>query len=364
MLKASLQVLDLITSHGYEAYLVGGYVRDFLLGIKSNDVDICTNATPKELVKIFKGAKIPREDYGAVIVTFHDIRFEITTYRREIQYMNNRKPTEICYINSLEEDLLRRDFTINTICMDKNENIIDLLDGRKDIDNKIIRVVGDSNKKFSDDSLRILRAVRFATKLNFKLDDEVVIAIKKNKKYLKNISYERKREELDKIFTCSNNKVGIKLLVELGLSSVLEIPDIEHVTYTDSLMGIWAIIDKGVYRFTSNEKEIMRRIRKVLEVDNFDSLTLYSYGLYASSVAASIKGYSQEDITKRYNELPIHKRSDICIKGSEIAGILERKEGAYLNEIYDDLERKILDGVLVNERDHLLTYCVDNYKEV
>lgn len=364
MLKVSLQVLDMITSKGFSAYLVGGYVRDSLLGIKSNDVDICTNATPRELVEIFNCAKIPREDYGAVTVTYKNIRFEITTFRKEIQYINNRKPGEVYYIDSLEEDLLRRDFTINTICMDKDENIIDLLQGQRDLEEKVIRVVGDCDQKFSDDALRILRAVRFATKLNFRLDDTVISSIKRNKKYLKNISYERKREELDKIFTSNNNKIGIKLLIDLDLCDDLEILDVNQVTYTDSLMGIWAIIDKGVYPFTNNEKSQLMRIRKVLEMDNFDSFTLYSYGLYANSVAAGIKGQSQADVTSCYNKLPIHVRGDICVRGDDIASSLNREEGAYLNTIYEDLEMKILSGELVNDKDTLLRYCIDNYKEI
>lgn len=364
MLKSSLSVLNMITSCGYSAYLVGGYVRDYLLGIKSNDVDICTNATPKELVEIFKNAKIPREDYGAVTITYKNIRYEITTFRKEVQYINNRRPGEIYYIDSLEEDLLRRDFTINTICMDSDENIIDLLNGRRDLEEKIIRAVGDSDKKFSEDALRILRAVRFATKLNFKLDDAVILSIKKNKKYLRNISYERKREELDKIFTSSNNKAGIKLLIDLGLCDDLELTCVEKVTYTDSLMGIWALIDHDVYPFTNNEKAQIMRIRKVLEMDNFDSFTLYSYGLYANSVAAGIKGLSKQEVTSCYNSLPIHVRSDICVRGGEISSALNRSEGAYLNTIYEDLEKKILLGELVNDKEVLLSYCVDNYKEI
>lgn len=361
MLDVGLKVLDLINEKGYMAYLVGGYVRDYILGIKSNDIDICTNATPKELLEIFEGAKIPREDYGAVTIIYKDIRFEITTFRREFKYSNNRKPCEIEYISSLDLDILRRDFTINTICMDKDKNIIDLLDGRKDIEDKIIRTVGDSNRKFSEDALRILRAVRFATKLNFKLDEEVILAIKNNKHLLKNISYERKKEELDKIFTNSNNKEGIKLLCELELYNVLEIPDIVNLNYTDSLIGIWAIIDKGVYHFSNNEKELIEDIREALNFDNLEPKNLYNKGLYVNSVAASIKGISNTLVTKAYNDLAIHSRHDIAISASDILEAIGKKEGIYLKEIFIDLENVILYKIVENDRDELLKYCVDKY---
>ncbi len=361
MLDIALKVLELINDKGYLAYLVGGFVRDYILGIESNDIDICTNARPRDLLEIFENAKIPKEDYGAVTIIYKNIRFEITTFRREIKYVGNRKPVEIEYIDFLDLDILRRDFTINTICMDKDKNIIDILDGRKDIELGIIRTVGDSNRKFSDDALRILRAVRFATKLNFELDNDIISAIQKNKHLLKNISYERKKEELDKIFTGSNIKKGIQLIIDLELFDDLEIPNIKNLTYTDSLIGIWVILDIGVYHFSNNEKELIKKIKEALLTNNLDPLNLYHNGLYVNSVAASIKGLSNVEVTKCYNQLPIHGRNDIDISAHDICKYLKRKEGPYLKDIYEDLEKSILYGKIINNREDLIKYCLDKY---
>ena len=117
MLDVSLKVLKEITSHSYKAYIVGGFVRDYIIGIESKDIDIATNATPKQLKEIFDDSCLPNEDYGSVIVEKMGIRFEITTFRKEIEYDDNRRPVEIKYIDDLSADLLRREFVINTICM-------------------------------------------------------------------------------------------------------------------------------------------------------------------------------------------------------------------------------------------------------
>lgn len=363
MLEQALKILKKINDNGYSAYIVGGFVRDYILGIKSSDIDICTNAKPKELLKIFDNAKIPKEDYGSVTIYSNNIRFEITTFRRDIKYVDNRKPVEVEYIDSLELDVLRRDFTINTLCMDVNKNIIDILDGRRDIDSKIIRTVGDSNNKFSEDALRILRAVRFATKLNFELDKDVVNAIKKNKHLLKNISYERKREELDKIFTSSNNRRGIELLINLGLDEDLEIPNLKKVTYTDSLVGIWAVIDRcDIYHFNSNEKDAIEAIKNAMKMDILDPYNLFNNGLYVSSVVGGIKNISNEDITFIYNNLPIHSRKDIDIKADDIIKLLNKEPGKYINDIYIELEKEILYDRLTNNKKDIKKYLLDKYK--
>lgn len=362
MLDVALKVLKKISDHGFSAYLVGGFVRDYILGIESNDIDICTNARPKELLEIFENAKIPKEDYGAVTLYYKDVRFEITTFRREIRYIDNRRPEEIEYIDSLELDILRRDFTINTLCMDQYGTIIDLLNGRKDIDDKVIRIVGDSNKKFSDDALRILRAVRFAAKLHFDLDDKVEAAILENKYLLRNISYERKREELDKIFTCSNAMYGIRLLIKLGLDIELEIPNLRKVHYTDSLIGIWAVLDVlSLYPFTSNERRLIMDVQEALLYDSLDPYHLYKNDLYVHSVAGEIKGISNEKITKLYSELPIHHRKDLNITTQEILQALGKEPGAYLKEVYECLEREVLYHRLENRKEVLIQYCIDNY---
>ena len=365
MLKTALKLLKKINDNGYQAYIVGGFVRDYILGIESSDIDINTNATPKQVKEIFNNSCLPNEDYGSVTVVEKGIRFEITTFRKERAYVDNRRPTEIEYIDDLYQDLLRRDFTINTLCMNKDGEIIDLLGGRDDIDKKIIRCVGKANIRFEEDALRILRAIRFATILDFSLDEEVKAAIIYCRKLLRNLSYYRKKEELDKIFVCPRAKEGIDLLLKLGLDKYLDLDKLRYVTCCNSLIGIWSVLDvTDKYVFNSNEKQLIKTINIVLKLNNLDPMTLYTYGLYANSVAAEIKGIDIKSVTESYNNLVIHTKKDLDITSKEIMDLFNKKEGKYLKDIYNDIEREVLYRRLLNEKSKIIEYILNKYKMV
>jgi len=366
MLDVALKLLKEITSNSYNAYLVGGFVRDYIMGINSNDIDITTNATPKQIKEMFEDSCLPTEEYGAVTVVKNGVKFEITTFRKEIDYIDNRKPMEVKYIDDLHLDLLRRDFSINTICMDEDGNILDILDGRKDIENKIIRTVGNAKEKFEEDILRVLRAIRFATILDFSLDEEIIEAIQETKHLLNNLSYYRKKSELDKIFTSSNAKKGIKLLLDLGLDKELEIPNLRKVCDIESdsisLIGIWSILDVlDKYPFNKNEQELISDINAVLSLNNLDPMTLYKYGLYVNSVAGELKGLDIKAIAESYAALIIKGREDIEVKSEDIMNLLNREPGKYLTEIYDDIEREILYKRLNNNKDDICKYIYEKY---
>lgn len=362
MLEKGLELIKYIDTFGYDAYIVGGFVRDHILGIESNDVDICTNATPKDIRDIFNEACLPNDDYGSVRVIYKGVRFEITTFRKEYTYVNNRRPSEVKYINNLEEDLKRRDFTINTICMDKDGKIIDLFNGVNDINKRKIKTVSNAYDKFTEDSLRILRAVRFATKLGFKLSDEVIIAIKETKHLLKDLSYTRKKEELEKIFTSPNVRDGVSLITKLGLENELEIQKIKRVPLFDDVLGVWAYLNvQDIYPFTNNEKDQINDIRACFKLINTDPFPLYTYGLYPNLVAGHMKGISRKEITKNYDELPIHSRKDIAIHNMDIAKLLNKQPGPYLKEIVIDLESKIVNSELNNDNNVIVDYILKNY---
>ena len=364
MLKNALLLLKEIEKHGFKAYIVGGFVRDYVLGIESHDVDICTSARPKDIHEIFKDSCLPNEDYGSMTVIVKNIRYEITTFRREYSYIQNRKPNRFEFIDDLHEDLKRRDFLINTLCIDSYGNVLDILNGKKDLDNKIINTVGNSYDRFSEDAFRILRAIRIAASLNFRLSDDVVQSIIKTKHLLKNISYERKREELDKIFTSVNVKYGVSMLLDLGLDDVLEIPNLKNIDNFDDLMGVWAQLynDDSKYKFTSNERNLINNIREVLKLDNYDNYVIYKYGLYVNSVAAGIKGLDKKKITLLYNSLPIKNKKDVVINGKDISQFLNKEPGKYLKIILADLEDKIVAGNLNNVKEELFSYICNVYK--
>ena len=357
-----LELLKKIESNGFEAYIVGGYPRDLYMGKETNDYDICTNATPMEIKQIFSNSSLKREQYGSVTLFYNDLRFEITTFRKDIKYYNNRKPVEIEYINDLMEDLKRRDFIINTICINSNGEYVDLLNGKIDIDKKIIRTVGDAYKKIEEDSLRILRAVRFATVLDFELDKRLIDAIIKYKYLLKNLSYYRKKEELDKIFSSLNCMKGIKLIKDLGLDTELELSNIDKVVPTTYLDGVWAqldVLDK--YSFNSNQKSTINKINELLSKDVLDPNNIYKYGLYICSIVAEIKKIDIKQINEIYNNLSIYNKQDIKISANEICNILHKSPGNFIKDIYSDLEYKIVNNVLENDNELLKQYIKENF---
>lgn len=362
MLDNALKLIKELTEHNYKAYLVGGFVRDYLLGRESQDIDVCTNATPKEIKEVFPDGFLPTDDYGSVVVNKYGIRFEITTFRKEFNYENHRKPIEIEYIDDLYQDLLRRDFTINAICIDEDGQIIDFLGGRDDLERKLIRTVGDADERFEQDALRILRAIRFATVLDFQLDTEVVEAVRKHRVLLKELSYHRKKEELDKMFVSGYAPRGIDMLLEYHLDKYLDLENLSKVENTDSLIGIWSVLNvEEYYPFSNNEKEMMKDIRKVMTLNNYDPMTLYHYGLYVNSVAGEMKGLDKKKITESYNSLVIQRRQDLDISSEDIIDCMKKEPGEYISDIYEDIEKEVLYHRLPNEKEKLLSYIRKNY---
>lgn len=364
MLDVALKLLKEFSKNSFKAYIVGGFVRDYIMGIESSDIDITTNAKPKEIKKIFADSCLPNEDYGSVIVMMKGIRFEITTFRQESNYLDNRRPNEVKYIDDLYTDLLRRDFVINTICIDENGDIIDYLGGQNDIKNKVIRIVGDAHQKMNDDCLRILRAVRFATILDFSLSEDIINAINATKSNLTNLSLQRKKDELDKIFNSANHNKGIKLLLDLGLDSELELSNLDKVLKCDvnNSLTIWSMLDvRDKYPFNKNEQELIDNINKAMELNNLDPMALYKYGLYVNSCAGKVKGIDLKSITESYNNLIIKSRDEIDIDSDYIMNLLNREPGKYLKDIYDDVEREILYRRLGNDKESLSKYILENY---
>lgn len=207
MYENALSILKRINNMGYKAYIVGGYPRDRVLNIDSMDIDICTNMRPEEIKREFKIIKDNRR-YGSMVI--EDIyQYEITTFRSDL-YLDSRYPL-ITYVDSLILDLHRRDFIINTLCIDYNGEYVDLMDSLSDIKRGIIRTVGPADIKFKEDPLRIIRAIRFSLDLNFKLDSDIIESIKKNISLLDNISNKRMEKEINKF---KDKEKGIHLLNE------------------------------------------------------------------------------------------------------------------------------------------------------
>lgn len=251
MPKEVKNIIQKLKKAGFEAYIVGGCVRDFLLGKKPKDWDITTNAEPEEIVKIFPEGRYENK-FGTVIVG----EVEITTYRLEAEYNDKRHPDFVKFTARLEDDLGRRDFTVNAMAMDiesrikkqelRGEAVVDPFGGQEDLAGKLIRAVGRPEERFSEDALRMLRAVRFACELDFQIEEKTAAAIKKLAENLKYISGERIRDELTKIVMSEKAEDGVRLLYSLDLLPYI-IPELlAGVGMNQPKHHIWTVFEHGV----------------------------------------------------------------------------------------------------------------------
>jgi len=208
--------------NGYTCYLVGGAVRNSVAGLPPSDFDFTTDATPREVIKLFRNVIPTGMQHGTVTVLFMGESYEVTTFRVEGEYTDSRHPDSVAYTSSLDEDLLRRDFTINSIAADlKDGTLVDPNGGQDDICKKIIRCIGIAEERFNEDALRILRLFRFQTQLEFSIENESLLAAAKTKEGLKKISAERINSELVKILKSNRPSTALKLMEENGILEII-----------------------------------------------------------------------------------------------------------------------------------------------
>ncbi|MGN1318716.1 MAG: CCA tRNA nucleotidyltransferase [Lachnospirales bacterium] len=248
-------IISKLNKEGFEGYVVGGCVRDYIMGITPHDYDITTSAKPMDIKRIFSHTIDTGIEHGTVTVVVNKENFEITTYRIDGEYEDNRHPKEVIFTNKLEGDLSRRDFTVNAIAYNDNEGFVDIFGGIGDIKNKIIRGVGDADRRFKEDALRMMRALRFSAQLDFKIEDNTFNAIKNNSSLIKNISMERIREELFKLILSDNNE-RLALLYESGMTEY----------FCSELYEILGNCNDDFYKFlNSSPKDIASRLAYVFK---------------------------------------------------------------------------------------------------
>ena len=349
-----INVLSKLEDNDYEAFVIGGFVRDKLLGKESYDVDIVTNALPKDILQLFGISSNRASNYGTIKFSNGNYRFDIATYRKELVY-NGRNP-EVEYINSLEEDIKRRDFTINTIAMNKDGEIVDYLKAINDLQNRIIKCVGDVNIKLKEDPLRILRALRFSIVLDFKLDDNLLNTIKKNMNLISILSKNRIKEEFDKILVSDKALNGLDFMNKLGILKLINISYKEMID-VDDILGMYAQMNvDDDYPFNKEERKSIDSIKNIVNYGKIDNNILFEYGLYLSTVAGKILGLDSESIVKMYNNMPIKCSKDLAIEAEEIMNILNIEPTKTIKIIIDGLIQKILDNELINEKEELIKY--------
>lgn len=227
-LAGAKEIVQRLRRVGFEAFFVGGCVRDALLGLHPGDYDIVTSARPESVVRLFEKTVAVGAKFGVIVVLIHDIPYEVATFRSDDVYEDGRRPSQV-HFSTAKEDVLRRDFTINGLLMDAaTGEIMDYVNGRADIENKILRTIGDPFVRFNEDYLRMLRAVRFAANLNFSIDPETKNAIARCADNIRSVSAERISDELSKILTRGGARRGFELLSETGLLSHI-LPEVERM---------------------------------------------------------------------------------------------------------------------------------------
>jgi len=224
--KLAIQIIKSLHQAGFVAYFAGGCVRDLVMKERPKDYDIATTATPDDIERLFPKCVPVGKQFGVMIVVMQTQHFEVATFRREGDYRDGRHPDEIAFTTPAE-DAKRRDFTVNGLFYDPlKRSMVDYVEGRKDIRRKLIRTIGDPDARFQEDRLRLLRAIRFAANLGFKIEPETWQAIKRLRKEIHSVSQERIRDELVKMFTRSNAGHGLELLSESGLLKEV-LPEVE-----------------------------------------------------------------------------------------------------------------------------------------
>lgn len=279
-------IIQALTDNGFEAYAVGGCVRDMLLGKNPEDWDITTSAKPHEVKRIFKRTVDTGIVHGTVTVLLDKEHYEVTTYRLDGIYEDNRHPKEVSFTGNLEEDLKRRDFTINAMAYNPEQGVIDLFGGRKDLNDRLICCVGNASERFDEDALRILRAVRFSAQLDFAIEEETKKAIMGKAEHLRNISAERIRTELTKLLI-SDHPDRLRLLYEMGISKVI-IPEFDKMMVTGqknihhaysvgehTIRAVSAVAGKiSENRFSSQERVILRWTMLLHDIEKPGTITM------------------------------------------------------------------------------------------
>ncbi len=386
----AVPVIEALEKGGFEAYFVGGCVRDVLLDAKIHDVDIATSAYPEEIKKIFKRTIDIGIQHGTVLVLHQDLQYEITTFRTESTYQDFRRPDKVTFVRSLKEDLKRRDFTINAMAMDRSGEIYDLFYGLKDLKQRSIRAVGDPSERFHEDALRMMRGLRFASQLDFSIEKNTLEAIKMNHSLLKKISVERIQIEFLKLLRGKNrvnalnefietdcfgdcpglsNKKNQLLLLTTYPNSCLLTSDIAAWTllcYTlgfneievSSFLRLWKCSNATVRVVAKTTVALHHRLRHFWKRQE-----LYSLGIESAMITEELLSFFKETpqpekVKQMYKELPIHALKDLSINGSDVLAVLKKKGGSWVGVILAEIEKEVLYGQLPNEKKVLLDHII------
>ena len=362
--EGAKKIIETLESSGFEAYIVGGCVRDLIRGVKPQDYDICTSAAPDAVTGLFPHTVATGLKHGTVTVIEDKTPFEVTTFRTDGEYKDSRHPENVRFVRNVEDDLARRDFTVNAMCYNEKRGLIDCFGGAADIKAKILRAVGDADSRFNEDALRILRLFRFACTLDFSIEEKTFAAAIKNANLLKNVSRERVREELTRL-ACGKSPEAVLPLLSTGalphltangkIAKIADLPPNSELKFfallnltgenaTDAAKNLKCPnafkdycerMEAGLTAKCETPADIKRLLR-LLEGDIFD-LFAYKREIGGEDTASAVA--TAESIIASGEP---YKISQLKIGGSDIA-----KKGCRGREIGETLE-KILEKVIAD----------------
>lgn len=389
--QKAIPVLNKLEQAGFEAYFVGGSVRDILLDQPIHDVDIATSAFPEEIKQLFPKTIDIGIEHGTVLVLDEEEQYEITTFRTESTYQDYRRPDHVEFVRSLEEDLKRRDFTINAFALKEDGQIIDLFDGLADLENQILRAVGDPQERFHEDALRMMRGIRFVSQIGFTLEQETAAAIQANHSLLGKISVERINVEFIKMLLGKERSTGLRTFVETqcyiycpglrdygeALLRFADLPDEPLQTESQA----WALLidqlglqESEIRPFLKEWKCSNQMIREVQMIVHgliqrkrqmLEPMVLYCLGKENALKTEELMIYfgetpQLEQVAKCYDQLPITSMRELAIDGKKLLSVSDKKPGKWVSDALQAAERAVVEGNLANEASVLVDYLQQN----
>lgn len=386
--KNALPVIDKLNQAGYEAYFVGGSVRDCILNLPIHDVDIATSAFPAEIKEVFEKTIDVGIEHGTVLVLYQDESYEITTFRTESTYQDYRRPDHVDFVRSLEEDLKRRDFTINALALNAQGQIVDLFNGLEDLQNKRLKAVGIAAERFQEDALRMMRGLRFVSQLGFDLEEKTQAAITTHAPLLSKISVERICIEFEKLLLGQNAQQAFQLFIttdcfkycpqladkqhflqqmseilrfpiqDLSVAWCLLIDQLEiAIKHQKAFLKEWKLSNQRIH-----EVLLLREALEIIKQRPLDVLDYYQLNETCLTQLFYIAPFydlnlSKEGLLNQYRLLVIHSLKDLAINGNDLMQALNRRGGLWLKETLAQCERAVLLKEVANEREAMLNYA-------
>lgn len=371
--QGAIDVINSIENAGFEAFIVGGAVRDYYLNKKNHDVDIATSARPEEIQAIFPQTIDVGIEHGTVLVLQNGEPIEVTTYRTESTYSDHRRPDAVHFVRNLAEDLKRRDFTMNAMALSQTGDYIDLYDGRKHIDEQLICAVGIAEERFGEDALRMLRAVRFAAQLNFTIEADTFAAIHQQAASIELIAMERIQVELSKIFTASHVAQGIHYLETSGLAAHLPgqfLATAWQEFSSDNRQIGWAyfcLVNDDVtlltnYRCSNKDKQFTKLVLEAYDclIRGVKRTELLRFELDVLETAYQFTKLRNKKVAITWQEvqqqklaLPIQSAKELAITGQDLMMWSAKKRGPWIKEMLEAAVAAVVNDEVANDKQQL-----------